>query len=152
MQPERETLGRIDEVDALRRMEGGAGILKHRIVNGEEARHQRDDIHGDGDEQGGHGQLVAFERPPDELPLRSDGGAVLPGIGGHGNIAHGALLFEPDARIDQRKQDVADQRTDQRQRADQQHESAGEIHVLRHQRLQKQRRGRRQIEQDGDNQ
>ncbi len=135
MQTKREAVRRIDEMHTLRRMEGGARILQNRIVDGEETWQKRDDIHCDGDEQGGHGQPVALERPPDQLPLRGDGSAVRPGIGGDGDIAHGALLFETDARIDQRKKDVADERSDQRQSADQKHKGAGEIHVLRHQRL-----------------
>ena len=58
--------------------------------------------------------------------------------------------FQPDARVGEREQDVADQRADQGQRADQQHEGAGEIHVLAHQRLQQQRARRRQAQHDGD--
>src|SRR5262249_19770882 len=47
-----------------------------------------------------------------------------------------SALLKANPRIDQRQQDVADQRADDGQRPDQQDEGAGQVHVLAHQRLQ----------------
>ena len=105
----------------------------------------RDEVEHDRDREADHGQPVAAERPPHQLPLRGDRERARRVPARRCGTMRRPGLFQPDARIDQRQQDVADQRADQRERADQQHEGAGEIHVLRHQRFEEERRRRRRL-------
>src|SRR5689334_9226131 len=61
----------------------------------------------------------------------------------------GASSIEPDARIEQRKQQVRQEHADEGERREQQDEAAGEIHVLRDQRAEEQGTCGRQVQDDG---
>ena len=87
---------------------------------------------------------MAFESPPDQLPLGGNGQTAEYQItraigdrGGSSSIVQGELL-EANAWVNQRQKDVADQRSKNGQRADQQDEGTGQVHVLAHEGLQQQ--------------
>ena len=86
------------------------------IIYSKEPGHNRNDIKRNGDEQTHHGQAMAFEGPPDQLPLgrnsQATGYEITRAIGNRGgssNVIQGELL-KTDARVNQRQKNVADQR------------------------------------------
>jgi hypothetical protein len=98
----------VEPMDLLRGHQRPLRLGVGRIDIGEEIREQRDDIEPDEHDRSADRELVLAKPPPDELPLRRDGDAVL------GDDAELQALWmrqpptslapQPDARIDPHQQ------------------------------------------------